>query len=61
MDILSKHKVGSDLPLMEKQRKPIYKGKEKNISPKMGQIDNMSEYVEQNLKDTVKPRGGEHR
>ena len=27
----------------------------------MGQIDNMSAYVKKNLKDTVKPRGGEHR
>jgi hypothetical protein len=61
MDILSKHKVGSDLPTHEKQRKPIFKGKAKNLAPKMDQVDNISPYVEKNLKDTVKPRGGEHR
>ena len=60
MDILSKHKVGSDLPTHEKQRNPIYKTKNKTKSFTMekGQIDNISRYVEKNLKGV---RGKEHR
>ena len=63
MDILTKHKVGSDLPLMEKQRNPIYKTKNKTKSFGMEseKTDNLTDYVRRNLKDTVKPRSKEYR
>lgn len=71
MSIVSPPKGGSDVQdaLISTQRGPDYayiKGK-KNKSNKgkfsgsHGQIDNISQYVERNLKRTVKPRHGEHR
>ena len=55
--------IASDLPLMSKQRNPKYISKDRNryLDAKEGQIDTMSDYVRDNLKKTVKPRGGEHR
>jgi len=63
MDILTKNKVGSDVPLMEKQRKPIYKGKNRTSSLGVDddRIDNISRYVKTNMAKTVKPRGSENR
>lgn len=54
--------IASDIPLMEKQRKPIYKTKNKTKSFGEGdQIDNVSSYVRKNMARTVKPRGSESR
>jgi len=55
--------IASDIPLMEKSRQPIYKGKNRAKANGIdnSQVNNISRYVETNLAKTVKPRGGEHR
>jgi hypothetical protein len=53
-----------DLPsiTIKNQRAPKYVMHRKSFpDAKQGQIDDMSDYVEANLKKTVKPRGGEYR
>lgn len=62
MSIKSQTGGGSDKSgvLIENQRGPNYGSKGKQRVPKE-HIDNISGYVSQNLKNTVKPRHGEHR
>ena len=56
--------IASDIPLMKKQRKPIYKVRHKGLSPNyhnISHVDNVSHYVKKNLEQIPKPRSKEYR
>lgn len=53
--------VRSDRPLLARDRKPIYQGANKLISPEISRKDNLSEYVKDNLKQVDKSRSKEYR
>jgi hypothetical protein len=58
--------IASDVPTMERQRAPNYMMKQRNpIHPgnkvNKRHVNNISDYVSENLKKTVKPRHSENR
>ena len=54
--------IASDIPLNSKQREPTYTSKTQG-SPKLvkARLNNISDYVKENMTKTVKPRGKENR
>ncbi len=61
MSIVSPPKGGADVQdaLIATQRKPDYQFDKKDVKPR--KVDNLSEYVVNNLRKVDKPRHGEHR